>query len=157
MRKRTILMLNLIGALALTGVLLAQSAPFVGTWKLNLTKSKYDPPPPPKSSTVKIEASEGGFQQTTDTVTGKGETQHIVVTAKFDGKDIAVKGNPDVDTSAYKRLDDRSYEVVSKKGGKVTTTAKVVYAADGKSRTATVTGKNPQGQTVNNSVFYDRQ
>ena len=41
---------------AFAGVALAQSDPSVGTWKLNLTKSKYSPGPLPKSNTVTIAA-----------------------------------------------------------------------------------------------------
>src|ERR1700676_168881 len=37
--------------LAAGSVLLAQGNPFVGTWKLNLASSKYDPGPAPQSQT----------------------------------------------------------------------------------------------------------
>jgi hypothetical protein len=32
-----------------------------------------------------------------------------------------------------------------------------VVAADGKTRTTTQTGKNAQGQTVKNTMFYEKQ
>ena len=41
-----------------------------------------------------------------------------MVTAKFDGKDVPVKGNPNADTMSFRKISDRSYEVTSKKGGK---------------------------------------
>ena len=41
--------------------------------------------------------------------------------------------------------------------GKATVTAKVVLAADGKSRTVTQTGTDAQGKPVNNMIFYDKQ
>jgi len=45
----------LIGVVQIVGV--AQSSdPVLGTWKLNLAKSKYNPGPPPKSNTTSIEA-----------------------------------------------------------------------------------------------------
>jgi hypothetical protein len=75
----------------------------------------------------------------------------------FDGNDAAVKGNPDADMQAFKRVDDRSYEVTAKKNGKVTTITKVTISADGKTRTATQTGTDPQGRAVNNTIVYDRQ
>jgi len=46
---------------------------------------------------------------------------------------------------------------VQKKGGKITTTAHIVVAADGKTRITTSTGKDGQGQTVNNTMFYEKQ
>jgi hypothetical protein len=65
---------------------------------------------------------------------------------------------PDANTTrVYKRIDNRTYEYVQSVGGKVTTTSRTVVAADGKTRTITTTGKNAQGQTVNNVAFYDRQ
>ena len=39
----------------------AQTDPSVGTWVLNVAKSKYDPGPPPKSSTVTIVAAGQGY------------------------------------------------------------------------------------------------
>ena len=159
MRVRFFGVVLLAGGCFVASLVQAQQAPaWAGTWKLNLTKSKYSPGPVPKSSNIKIEAAAGGgLKQTTDQVTGSGESRHIEVTAMFDGKDAAVKGNPDVDTQAYKRVDDRSYEVTGKKNGKVTTITKVTISPDGKTRTATQTGTDPQGRAVNNTIVYDRQ
>ena len=153
MRIRTILLLA-----SLTLALLAQSsAPWFGTWKLNLAKSKYSPGPAAKSSTTKLEPFEGGFKNTTDTVTGSGEVRHIVYTGKFDGKENVVTGNPDADANSYTRIDDHTYQVVPKKNGKATVTSRIVISADGKTRTQTQTGTDMKGQTVNNTLVYDRQ
>jgi hypothetical protein len=35
--------------------LAAADDPLVGTWKLNLAKSKFSPPPPPQDTTIKYE------------------------------------------------------------------------------------------------------
>jgi hypothetical protein len=87
-----------------------------------------------------------------------GATQHYEASGKFDGKDNPVKGNnPDADTIAFSKIDARTYEAISKKGGKTTVTARIVVAADGKTRITTQTGKDGQGQTVNNSIFYEKQ
>ncbi len=70
------------------------------------------------------------------------------------GKDHPVKGNADWDTTALKRVDARTIEFTRKKGGKVVQTARSVVAADGKTRTVTVTGVNAQGQKVNTVALY---
>ena len=156
MRIRVIVMLA--PALAALALLAQSQEAFYGMWKVDLSKSKYSPGPAPKSSTIKIEAAAGGgLKSITDQVTAIGESRHIEVTAMFDGKDAAVKGNPDADSQAYKRVDDRSYEVTAKKNGKVTTATKVTISADGKTRTVTQTGTDPQGRAVNNSIVYDKQ
>ena len=56
-----------------------------------------------------------------------------------------------------KRIDAHTLESVNKKGGKVTTSQKNVVAADGKTRTVTTTGTNPQGQKISNVAVYEKQ
>ncbi len=157
MRARILIAVLAAGCLA-APLVHAQSPAWAGTWKLDVAKSKYDPGPAPKSSTIKAEATkDGGLKQTQEQVTAAGETRHIEVTAMFDGKDAAVKGNPEVDTQSFKKIDDRNYEVTAKKGGKVVTVSKVAISADGKTRTTTQTGTNPQGKKVSNTIVYARQ
>jgi hypothetical protein len=158
MKAKTILIgVNL--ALVVAGTLLAQTQEsLLGTWKMNAAKSKYSPGPVPKSNIAKWESFEGGVKHTVDVVPAKGETQHYEASGKLDGKDNPVKGNnPDADTVAFSKIDARTYEVISKMGGKTTLTARIVVAADGKTRITTQTGKDGQGQTVNNSIFYEKQ
>jgi len=158
MKAKTILIgINL--ALVVAGTLLAQTQESLfGTWKMNAAKSKYSPGPVPKSNIAKWEAFQDGVKLTVDVVPATGATQHYEASGKFDGKDNPVKGNnPDADTIAFSKIDARTYEAISKKGGKTTVTARIVVAADGKTRITTQTGKDGQGQTVNNSIFYEKQ
>jgi hypothetical protein len=131
----------------------------VGTWKMNLAKSKFSPANlAPKSSTSKIEeTADGGIKVTVDAVDADGKTIHYTFTAKYDGKDYPVTGDPNRDMVSYKRIDDSTYDATSKKGGKVTTTTHIVISKDGKTRTLTVTGTNAQGQKVNHTQVYDKQ
>jgi hypothetical protein len=157
MKPKTIVILAVVVVLA--GTLLAQAQESLfGTWKMNAAKSQYSPGPAPKSNIVKWEAFQGGVKLTFDAVAAKGETQHWESSGKFDGKDNPVKGNnPDADAMAFSKIDDRTYETVAKKGGKTTLTAHIVVAADGKTRITTQTGKDGQGQTVNNTTLYEKQ
>lgn len=154
MRIRTIAVAVAVVA-ALATPALAQNP--VGVWKVNVAKSKYSPGPAPKSSTITTTAVAGGFRAVNETVPATGAATKSDVTYKFDGKDIKVTGNPNADTQAYARVDDRHYTVTAKKGGKVMLTTKVEIAADGKSRTATQTGTDAQGKAVNNMIWYDKQ
>jgi uncharacterized cupredoxin-like copper-binding protein len=47
--------------------------------------------------------------------------------------------------------------LLNKMGAKATVTQTSVVSSDGKTRTLTTTGTNPQGQTVNNVTVYDKQ
>ena len=155
MKPKTILILAV--ALALAGVLVAQAQELLfGTWKQNVAKSKESPGPASKSGTAKWEAYQGAVKLTVDNVTGTGETQHYEVIGKFDGKDNPSKGNPYGDTTAFSKIDARTYETVAKNGGKITVTSRIVVAADGKTRITTQTGKNLKGETVNNTLIYEK-
>ena len=130
----------------------------IGTWKLNVAKSKFSPGPAPKSQTLKIEAwGADGVKFTSDGVGGDGAATHFEFQAKYDGKDVAVKGNPDFDTLAYTRVDANTISITSKLKGKVTGTGKAVVSADGKTRTVTTTGVNAKGEKTNNVQVYDKQ
>ncbi len=130
---------------------------FTGTWKLNLQKSQYSPGPPPRSrtSTVAVVGDTVNF-----TFDGYDSTGAAIVpgelSIKLDGKDYPIADDPTRDTVAMKRIDDYTIEETNKKNGKVTTITRTLYAKDGKSRTATTTGTDIQGQKVNNVAFFDR-
>jgi hypothetical protein len=160
--SRRFVLLTVFTAMAVLTVaftVAAQSAdPGFGTWKLNLAKSKYSPGPPPKTAIRKVEPWEGGLKETADGVNGQGQATHTEISAKFDGKDYAVKGAPTANTTrAYKRTDGHNFEFVTKVDGKVMTTIRVVHSKDGKTVTGTQTGKDAQGQTVNNTTVWDKQ
>jgi hypothetical protein len=130
---------------------------FVGTWKLNVAKSKYTPGPTPKSQTAVIDAVDGGMKVVSDRVEADGQKVHFEWTAKFDGKDYPVKGDPSRDTVSVKKVDEYSLEITNRKAGKVTTMIKAVYAKDGKSRVETVAGINAKGEKVENVTVWDKQ
>ena len=138
------------------GAILADSN--IGTWKLNVAKSTFSPGPAPKSQTLKYEAwGTDGVKFTADGVGADGKPTHWEFQAKYDGKDNPFTGNPDADTIAFKRIDANTIEAITKMKGKVTGNTKAVVSADGKTRTLTQTGKNAQGQDVNNVMVYDKQ
>jgi hypothetical protein len=96
-----------------------------------------------------IERSGSGMKTTIDVTTSEGKPSHTETEWTFDGKDHPVKGAsaPNA-TAAYKRIDDRTFEVTSKVDGKPTTTTRVAISPDGKTMTATQRGKNAQGESV---------
>jgi hypothetical protein len=130
---------------------------WLGTWKLNVEKSKYSPGPAPKSLTLKYEASQGVIKLTSDGVNAEGKATHGTYSSKFDGKETPWEGNPDADMAAPKKIDDNSFANVWKKGGKVTFTVKAVVSKDGKTFTVSQTGKNAKGEAVNITAVYEKQ
>jgi hypothetical protein len=130
----------------------------IGTWKMNVAKSKFSPGPAPKSQTLKIEAwGEDGVNYTADGVDGDGKPTHWVLQAKYDGKFYAFKGNPDSDMLAYKRIDANTVEATTQRAGKETGKTVIVVSKDGKTRTLTQTGTSAKGEKISNTVVYDKQ
>lgn len=138
----------------LGGTALAQSP---GTWKLNLSKSKYTQGPAPKSTTIKYETVGAGYRATVDTVAADGSVVHYTYTANYDGKDTPVTGNPSADTNSRTRINASTTKGVAKKGGEVMTNATYVVSSDGKTLTITTSGKDAKGQPLSSVAVYDKQ
>ena len=129
----------------------------VGTWKLNLAKSTYSPGPPPKAEIATFEEVGSAIKLTVDRLDAQSKAVHVEWLGKLDGKEYPVKGDSNSDMRSYRKVDDYTFEQVNKRNGQVTTTVKIVYSRDGRTRTNTVTGTNAQGQRVTNVQVYDRQ
>lgn len=128
----------------------------MGTWKLNESKSKFSPGAS-KNTTVVYEAAGDNVKITVEGTDGEGKPTHNEWTGKYDGKDYPVTGDPSSDTRSYKKVNDHTLSFTVKKGGKVTTTGRVVVAADGKSRTVTTSGTDSKGKKVTTVAAYDKE
>jgi hypothetical protein len=135
----------------------AQTDPLIGTWRLNVAKSKFDPGPPPMAETRIYEAFGNGIKSTQTRVEAGGNKSTISYSALYDGKDYPYMGSPDADTIALRRVDANTIEATLKKSGKVTLNVKAVMSADRKTRTLTMSGTNAKGQRVNNVTIWERQ
>ena len=128
----------------------------MGTWKLNEAKSKLAPGMP-KNSTVAYEAAGDSVKVTIDGTDRDGKPTHNEWTGKFDGKDYPVTGDPNSDTRSLKQIDDRTMQLAVKQGSKVTLSGRIVVSADGKTRTVTTSGTDPQGKKFKSTAVYDKQ
>lgn len=140
---------GMVGAVAL-----AQStSPLVGTWKLNVAKSKA----PFKSGTSVIEAVGDGIKFTVDLVGADDTKSHWGFTANYDGKDVPVTGDSIYgDTVAVTRVNERTIQIAGKYKGKPTTTHTITVSADGKTRTSTAKGTDKNGKPVDSVSFYEK-
>jgi hypothetical protein len=139
--------------------LYAQSNPLVGTWKLDVTKSKFDPGPAPKSLTRTVEAQGEGVKYTFDGLSGDGKPLAYSFAVKFDGKDNPIMGSmpSGADTISAKRIDSNNFEATLKKGGKVIGTSKVAVSKDGMVTTVESKGTNAAGVKTHDVQVYDKQ
>ena len=144
-------------ALISSGVAKAADA-WLGTWKLNVAKSSYNPGPAPRSGTSRFAmASDGRVRVISDGVDATGRSTHNEIVTLFDGKPIELKGTDPPVTIAFSRIDDRRYEMVTKVDGKVAATSSGSIAADGKTRTVVTRSITANGQWVTSTAVYDRQ
>ena len=137
----------------------AQSNPLVGTWKLNVTKSKYDPGPAPKSLTRTVVAQGDGVKYTFEGVGGDGKPIAYGFSVQFDGKDNPIAGSipSGADTIAATRTDSNHFVATLKKGDKVIGTSKVTVSRDGKVTIVDSTGTTSTGAKTHDVQVYDKQ
>src|SRR2546427_8763905 len=153
--KGIVILLTLAALFVGVTVCLADN-PHMGTWKLNEAKSKFAPGAS-KNNTVVYEAAGDDVKVTVDGTDRDGKATHNEWTGKFDGKDYPVTGDPTSDARSYKKVDARTLELTVKKDGKVTVSGRIVLSADGKSRTVTTSGTDPQGKEFKNTAVNDKQ
>ena len=147
MRLLKLLALNLI---VLT--LFAADSPFVGTWKLNVSKSKYNPGPPPQSQTRTWDAS--GMVMV-NSIGATGATSSYGYTIKGDGKEYPTMGAiPNTaDKMTSKKIDANTYEANFTKAGKHVETTTFTVSNGGKTLTIHAKGVNPAGEFDNLIVW----
>ena len=145
-------------ALAGSGLLFAHTDAHMGTWKLNVAKSKFAPGHTMKSETRTYEPTGDGYKFSGQRVDADGSTHPESFTVKYDGKDNSFAGDTyGADTLAVKLVDVNHIEATEKKGGKMLYTSKVVVSNDGKVMTITSKGKSASGQPFNTVLVYDKQ
>ena len=136
----------------------AQPAPsIIGTWKLNVEKSKFNAAPAPKSQTVTFANVGDALKVTSKINNADGTASENEYTAKYDGKDVPLKGSAIADSVSIKQIDPLTVLRTDKKGGKEVQTIKREIAKDGKTFTATVMGTNAKGKKVTSTLLFDRQ
>jgi hypothetical protein len=121
---------------------IAESNPLLGTWKLNVAKSKYTGSPAPKEMTRTVAADGDSVKYTYAGTAADGSSISYGFTVKYDGKDYPMTGSAPggVDMIAIKRINANTYEATQKKAGKVTANTKVEISKDGKVTTITSKG-----------------
>ena len=131
----------------------------IGSWKLNIEKSKYTPAPiPVKSLSITREASEGGVKVTITGELAEGTAINASYTAKYDGKDVQVTGNTPYDTISIKQVNANTFTDVRKKtGGPYQATGRAVISNRGKTLTTTSKGTDTEGKKFTSTFVFEKQ
>jgi hypothetical protein len=134
----------------------AQSNPLIGSWKLNLQKSKYSPGPAPKSATLKYQAEGQNLKRTNEGTDAEGKPANNEWVNILDGQPHPTPG-PGYDASAYTQIDPNTFHFTRLKAAKIVQTGFGVLSKDGKTFAVTTIGTGPNGEQINNVAVYDKQ
>jgi hypothetical protein len=166
MNRRGILRLIAVGligfcviSVALPTGSLAQSNPLIGTWKLNLSKSRFTSVPAPRNQTLTFAGDGQNITNTSETIDAQGQTTKVVFIHTYDGMPHPTTGVPGglYDATTYNRVDPNTINWVRSKVGKTVQTGSNVLSADGKTFTVTTIGAGPNGQQINTVAVFDKQ
>ena len=128
--------------LPMTGSIVAAEAPYLGTWKLNVTNSDLVGH---ESTTIIVPVSSGGYQFTDET----GQSY----TFKMDGREYT---DPYSTKVSWKQLDDRSWEATNKVNGKFAGTDTAGISPDGKTLTIVSRAVQTNGKTIDQTQTLQR-
>jgi hypothetical protein len=131
--------------------------PWYGTWRLDpALGTKRAAPSPYKRVTLTIAPWQDGLQVVYDMVGTRGGVTHVEWRGRFDGRDYPVQGVDTAMTNAYRRIDDRSYEITVKLDGVLAATAMATVSADGVLLTVHTTERGPGGALMKTTAVYRR-
>ena len=146
-------------ALSFSDLVLAQADPFLGTWKLNVKRSKFVPGPPRKSETRIVVSTPTGMNVSSARVDGDGSTQEFEYTSNLDGKSYPIvgRGPYGANTIAATLTAPKTIQSTLNKDSKVLATGTSVVSEDGRVLTITTKGMDASGKSFNSVAVYDKQ
>jgi hypothetical protein len=134
----------------------AQSSPLIGTWKLNLDKSKIVGPAP-RSQSLTYQQDGQNIRTTAQGIDARGNPTSGVLMHIYDGQPHPSTGSSDYDASAYTRVDANTVIFSRSKAGKLVAAGTIVASPDGKTQTITTTGTGSTAGATTGVAVFDKQ
>jgi len=146
-------------ALAMTGMAIAAGAadPVVGTWTLNVAKSKFQTGPEFKAQTRTCTQGDDGTSVTVNGTRADGTTVSQQATFKYDGKAYPWTGAADYDALTLKRINGSTVSAVLMKAGKKVGTTTRAISGHGKVLTLSSKVTAADGKTYSTVLVFDKQ
>lgn len=153
-------MKRVLSLITLAGVLFAGPAlaadPIVGTWKLNVAKSKFSVGGELTAGT-RVYAEVNGTYSLEQKLTGKDGKERSSRSEARDGEDVKQSSsNAIADTIHAKKIDASTWDFELKKDGKVIGHTHRVVSADGRTLTVHSTGVHLSGGKGAETLVFDR-
>ena len=147
-------------AMLTTSLLFAATAfaadPIVGTWNLNVAKSKFSPGQSLTAGT-RVYSEANGVYTLEQKLTGKDGKEMSSHVQYSDGKDMKQALDGGADTTHAKKIDANTWDFDLKKDGKAVGHVHRVVSADGKTLTVHNTGTLLSGRTGDETLVFDKQ
>jgi hypothetical protein len=131
--------------------------PFLGTWTLNVERSRFDANHNPRSGTMVFEAAEGGYLMKAEGVAADGRSvaerpQRFIT----DGQPRPLPDFPELHAVATRPEPHTLHGEVRRPDGSIVGEGDYVVSADGRAMTATATGFDSQLRRFQVTTSWDR-
>jgi hypothetical protein len=155
-------MIRLIGFLILATLAatnaIASTDPFIGKWKLDISRSKYPGGTCPRSMVIEMRAAEHGISYHSDAFYRNGGEIHAQYTADYDGKQAMVSSAHGMLLPvSLKRINSHMVEATYRRGIEVVAVSRRVVSADGRSMRITTTSFERTGTSVTTLGVYTKE
>jgi hypothetical protein len=127
----------------------------LGTWRLDLSKSRYSPGPPPRSETRLYARDDKGVVGRIDRVYADG-TREVIDYRADANHDVPVSGTRAYDAVRFRRIDEYTTEGVLSHAGHVYGYSRRIISPDGQTLTITFR-REERGDMVNNYAVYIKE
>ncbi|MEO8026061.1 MAG: hypothetical protein ABI823_06290 [Bryobacteraceae bacterium] len=148
---------NRLSKFLLVSLLCAASAmaadPFLGSWKLNLTKSKFDGETAPASLVVTWAGSAPTLTISGEGKSADGRAIRYQYDPIYDGKEYPPKGPWNWDRVSNKQVDANTREDTYRKGGHVIRVERRTVSSDGRTLTYVIRVEASHGAQTSIMVF----
>jgi hypothetical protein len=157
-RRFTLLAIGVAVSVLMNAASAQAADPLVGTWKLSLSKSKLGPDPGLKSAIIQVEEDGDTFRVRLATIDTEGKPATVSYSVKKDGKEYPVSG-PSVPngTTIWRRIDERTTEMIALQHGKELNLKRVVVSPDGRTQTVTQSGSDSEGHRYSIVYIWEKQ
>jgi hypothetical protein len=149
---KQVLALSLLGAIFVAGSAYAAD-PIVGTWTLNVAKSKFNPGPAPKAGT-RVYTESAGLYTLDQKITGADGKVNSLHVQYRDGQEVKNEGGP---STFAKKVNPNTWDFDVKMDGKVVGHVHRVVSADGKVLTVHNTGSQGNNAPADDTMVFDKQ
>ena len=109
----------------------------IGTWRLNVAKSKFESPGREQSETRTYQVSGDRITMKSSSKNAAGKTMSFSYSATLDGKWSPMHGNPNADSISVTAVSGREIKASARLHGKASAESTAEVSADGKHLTLT--------------------